>query len=266
VPRLRWTPGQAQDDERQHDWEIRNEVELSWSTRMKVEPAAHMNAVTTSPSGPSHGSRRRSGHQARRTATEERLRMAQDLHDGVGHGLAVIAMQAGVALHVLDRGTAKARESLLAIRETSRESLDALRAELSRLATDPAALATRAVHDGLDDLPGLVARVRAGGLQVDLRSSHDAVPDHVAEAAYLVVQEALTNVLRHSGATSAAVDVSSVDDTLLVRVVDDGQGGDVQDGLGLQGMRTRVERLGGALRVGPTTGGFEVRATFPVDG
>jgi signal transduction histidine kinase len=204
--------------------------------------------------------------QARRTATEERLRMAQDLHDGVGHGLAVIAMQAGVALHVLDRDTAKARESLLAIRETSRESLDALRAELSRLATDPAALATRAVHNGLDDLPGLVARVRAGGLQVDLRSSHDAVPDRVAEAAYLVVQEALTNVLRHSGATSAAVDVSSVDDTLLVRVVDDGQGGDVQDGLGLQGMRTRVERLGGALRVGPTTGGFEVRATFPVDG
>ena len=188
--------------------------------------------------------------QARRTATEERLRMAQDLHDGVGHGLAVIAMQAGVALHVLDRDPAKARESLLAIRETSRESLDALRAELSRLSTDPAAMATRAVQNGLDDLPGLVARVRAGGLQVDLRSSHDAVPDDVAGAAYLVVQEALTNVLRHSGATSARVDVSSVDDTLLVSVVDDGQGGDVREGLGLQGMRARVERLGGALRVG----------------
>ena len=86
--------------------------------------------------------------------------MAQDLHDGVGHGLAVIAMQAGVALHVLDRDPAKARESLRAIRETSRESLDALRAELSRLSTDPAAMATRAVH-GLDDLPGLVgARAR----------------------------------------------------------------------------------------------------------
>ena len=117
--------------------------------------------------------------QARRAATEERLRMAQDLHDGVGHGLAVIAMQAGVALHVLDRDPAKARDSLLAIRETSRESLDALRAELSRLATDPTTVAPRAVGNRLDDLPGLVARVRAGGLHVDLQSRYDAVPDAV---------------------------------------------------------------------------------------
>jgi signal transduction histidine kinase len=202
--------------------------------------------------------------QARRTATEERLRMAQDLHDGVGHGLAVIAMQAGVALHVMDRDPATARESLLAIRETSRESLDALRAELARLATDPGMAAPRAVGNGLDDLPGLVARVRAGGLQVDLRDRHGDVPDAVGESAYLVVQEALTNVLRHSDAVSAGVDVSAVDGTLLVSVVDDGKGGDVQEGLGLQGMRTRVERLGGTLRVGPTARGFEVRATLPL--
>jgi signal transduction histidine kinase len=202
--------------------------------------------------------------QARRTATEERLRMAQDLHDGVGHGLAVIAMQAGVALHVMDRDPATARESLLAIRETSRESLDALRAELTRLATDPAMAAPRAVGNGLDDLAGLVARVRAGGLQVDLRDRHDDVPDAVGESAYLVVQEALTNVLRHSDAVSARVDVSAADGTLLVSVVDDGKGGDVHEGLGLQGMRSRVERLGGTLRVGPTAEGFEVRATFPL--
>ena len=210
--------------------------------------------------------------QARRTATEERLRMAQDLHDGVGHGLAVIAMQAGVALHVLERDPAKARDSLLAIRETSRESLDALRAELSRLATDPAADATpapRAVGNGLDDLPGLVARVRAGGLQVDLRLRYDgvpaeAVPDQVGRTAYLVVQEALTNVLRHSGAVSADVDVSTADGRLLVSVVDDGQGGDVHEGLGLQGMRTRVERLGGSVRYGPGAPGFEVRASIPL--
>jgi len=208
--------------------------------------------------------------QARRAATEERLRMAQDLHDGVGHGLAVIAMQAGVALHVLDRDPAKARDSLLAIRETSRESLDALRAELSRLATDPAAMAPRAVGNGLDDLPGLVARIRAGGLHVELRDRYDAVPDGVPDdvgaSAYLVVQEALTNVLRHSGAVSASVDLSADDGTLLVSVVDDGQGGDVQEGLGLQGMRARVERLAGDLRVGPTARGFEVRATFPLAG
>jgi signal transduction histidine kinase len=202
--------------------------------------------------------------QARRTATEERLRMAQDLHDGVGHGLAVIAMQAGVALHVLDKEPDKARESLLAIRETSRESLAALRAELSRLATDDTA--PRAAHNGLDDLPGLVARVRAGGLQVDLQARHGLVPDDVAAAAYLVVQEALTNVLRHSGAASASVGVWKVDGSLLVSIVDDGQGGDVVEGLGLQGMRDRVERLGGVLQVGPTADGFEVRASFPWEG
>jgi signal transduction histidine kinase len=202
--------------------------------------------------------------QARRTATEERLRMAQDLHDGVGHGLAVIAMQAGVALHVLDKEPDRARESLLAIRETSRESLAALRAELSRLATDDTA--PRAAHNGLDDLPGLVARVRAGGLQVDLQARHGVVPDDVAAAAYLVVQEALTNVLRHSGAASASVGVATVDGSLLVSIVDDGQGGDVVEGLGLQGMRARVERLGGVLQVGPTANGFEVRASFPSEG
>jgi signal transduction histidine kinase len=200
--------------------------------------------------------------QARRTATEERLRMAHDLHDGVGHGLAVIAMQAGVALHVLDRDPAKARESLLAIRDTSRESLEALRAELSRLSTEPGG-GQRSVRNGLADLPGLVSRVRAGGLDVDLRSSDLAVPDEVGATAYLVVQEALTNVLRHGEATSARVGVDLEDGDVVVTVVDDGQGGDVSEGLGISGMRARVERLGGTLRVGPTGRGFEVRAVIP---
>ncbi len=200
--------------------------------------------------------------QARRAATEERLRMAQDLHDGVGHGLAVIAMQAGVALHVLDRDQAKARESLQAIRDTSRESLEALRAELTRLAAG-ADTAPRGVGNGLDDLPGLAGRIRAGGLQVELRSHHEGVPAEVSRAAYLVVQESLTNVLRHSGASTARVEVVTAGGTLVVSVIDDGQGGDVVDGLGLQGMRTRVEHLGGTLLVGRTARGFEVRATFP---
>jgi len=201
--------------------------------------------------------------QARRTATEEQLRMAQDLHDGVGHGLAVIAMQAGVALHVLDREPDKARESLLAIRDTSRESLDALRAELSRLATDPGIVAPRTVRNGLADLPGLVDRVRAGGLDVDLRVSDPPASEGAGAAAYLVVQEALTNVLRHSGATSARVEVTADGGSLVVSVVDDGQGGDVTEGLGLGSMRSRVERLGGTLSIGPTQRGFEVRASIP---
>ncbi|MBO0847771.1 MAG: sensor histidine kinase, partial [Nocardioides sp.] len=200
--------------------------------------------------------------QARRTATEERLRVAQDLHDGVGHGLAVIAMQAGVALHVLERDPARARDSLLAIRETSRESLDALRAELSRLSTEPGG-GPRTARNGLDDLPGLVTRVRAGGLDVDLEGGRPEVPDDVGAAAYLVVQEALTNVLRHSRATSARVEVTEEPGSVVVTVVDDGQGGDVSEGLGIGSMRSRVERLGGTLTVGPTGRGFEVRAVIP---
>jgi signal transduction histidine kinase len=203
---------------------------------------------------------------ARRTATEERLRMAQDLHDGVGHGLAVIAMQAGVALHVLDEDPGKARESLLAIRESSRASLAALRAELSRLATVPGAAAPRAASSGLGDLPALVGRVRAGGLDVELHIA-DAAADRAVEesgaAAYLVVQEALTNVLRHSGATTARVEVGAASGALVVTVVDDGRGGAVSEGLGIGSMRARVERLGGTLSVGPTPRGFEVRAVIP---
>jgi signal transduction histidine kinase len=200
--------------------------------------------------------------QARRTATEERLRMAQDLHDGVGHGLAVIAMQAGVALHVLERDPARARDSLLAIRETSRESLEALRAELSRLSTDPGG-AQRSVHNGLADLPVLVNRVRAGGLDVDLRSTDPAASGAAGAAAYLVVQEALTNVLRHSGASSARVEVTESPGHLVVSVVDDGQGGQVHEGLGIGSMRSRVEGLGGTLTVGRSDHGFEVRAQIP---
>jgi signal transduction histidine kinase len=201
--------------------------------------------------------------QARRTATEERLRMAQDLHDGVGHGLAVIAMQAGVALHVLDRDPAKARDSLLAIRETSRESLEALRAELTRLSTEPGA-GQRTVANGLADLPALVNRVRAGGLEVDLSADAGDVPDEVGAVAYLVVQEALTNVLRHSGADSARVVVARASGSVVVTVIDDGQGGAVTEGLGIGSMRSRVERLGGTLFVGPGARGFEVRAEIPV--
>jgi signal transduction histidine kinase len=200
--------------------------------------------------------------QARRTATEEQLRMAQDLHDGVGHGLAVIAMQAGVALHVLDRDPAKARDSLLAIRETSRESLDALRAELTRLSAEPGT-GPRTARNGLADLPALVNRVRAGGLDVDLRSDTAEVPEEVGAAAYLVVQEALTNVLRHSGAVSARVVVAQDSGSVVVTVVDDGQGGDVTEGLGIGSMRSRVERLGGTLSVGAGVSGFEVRASIP---
>ena len=201
--------------------------------------------------------------RVQRTATEERLRMAQDLHDGVGHGLAVIAMQAGAALHVLDKDPARARENLEAIRAASKESLDALRAELARMSGDQGA---RRPAPGLDDLDGLLDRVRGGGLVVDRSGSVDGVPETVSRTAYAVVQESLTNVLRHAHATRALVSFERRDGGLVVTVRDDGRGGGPsgQDGgMGISGMRSRVEALGGSLEAGPGPSGFRVRAVLP---
>jgi signal transduction histidine kinase len=208
--------------------------------------------------------------QVRRTATEEQLRMAQDLHDGVGHGLAVIAMQAGVALHVLDQDPAAARRSLEAIRDTSKESLDALRAELVRLSPSQGEPAPRRPRNGLADLEVLATRVRAGGVQVRLDVAPVIAPAEVDATAYLVVQEALTNVLRHARATVVDVVVRRTDDHLDLTVTDDGQGpaspSDTGAGMGIPGMRSRVEALGGTLETGAVAGhGFRVRAVIPVE-
>jgi signal transduction histidine kinase len=204
--------------------------------------------------------------RARRAASEEKLRMAQDLHDGVGHGLAVIAMQAGVALHVLDRDPAGARRSLEAIRDTSSEALDSLRAELSQLTGEAA---RRAPRRTLADLDALVARVSAAGLRVTrsgmTTGAGSALSTDLEATAYAVVQEALTNVLRHADATAVDLRIDRDGDTLVVSVTDDGSGGPVQDeGMGISGMRTRIESAGGTLSVGPRPqGGFEVRAVLP---
>jgi signal transduction histidine kinase len=202
--------------------------------------------------------------RAQRAASEEKLQMAQDLHDGVGHGLAVIAMQAGVALHVLDKDPVGARRSLEAIRDTSKEALEALRAELSHLTGEPA---QRSPRRTLADLDALVARVSAGGLQVVRSGSMGGAPvaAEVEATAYAVVQEALTNVLRHADATTVELRIDRDDSALTVTVTDDGRGGAVQDeGMGISGMRARVESTGGTLTLGPRAqGGFEVRAVLP---
>jgi signal transduction histidine kinase len=213
------------------------------------------------------GRREAAAERAQRAAAEEQLRMAHDLHDGVGHGLAVIALQSGVALHVLEKEDADvmaARRALEVIRETSRESLEALRAELSRLAPDVSA--PRAAHRGLADLPVLVDRFRAGGLSVSLSGVVGSVPDQVDEVAYVIVQEALTNVLRHASANRAVVSLRTEPSELLVSVIDDGRGGEVVEGLGITGMRARVQRLGGSLSVGQAPEGFQVRAVLPLNG
>lgn len=235
-------------------------VRLLWFVTIDAAAAALALAI--------RGRRETRSEQVRRTATEEQLRMAQDLHDGVGHGLAVIAMQAGVALHVLDQDPAAARRSLEAIRDTSRESLDALRAELVRLSPVPGS-APRAPRNGLADLEVLASRIRAGGIRVDLRvdpAASGGLPPEVDAAGYVVVQESLTNVLRHARADAAEVVVRRTPAELEITVTDDGRattGG--SGGLGIPGMRSRVEGLGGTLDAGPAPGGgFRVRAVIPV--
>lgn len=195
--------------------------------------------------------------------------MAADLHDGVGHGLSVIALQAGAALHVLERDPAAARASLEAIRDTSRESLDLLRRHLARLAEGDSA--PRTPEHGLADLEALVARVRAGGLDVGLRVGvgEGRLSPAVAEMAYAVVQEGLTNVLRHAGAARAEVMIGLVgSEELVVTVTDDGPDGRPggvphRDGLGLTAMRSRITALGGRLDAGPGEHGFRLCATLP---
>ena len=201
---------------------------------------------------------------ARRAVSEERLAMAQDVHDGVGHSLAVIAMQAGVATHVLDRDPARARELMATVATTSREALDGLRADLERMRS-PADEAARRPAPGLADLPLLLDRMRDGGLRLSVTlPADDAVPPDVGAVAYRIVQESLTNVLRHAGTSEASVRVA-VDGAVHVEVADRGNGpAGGHGGSGIAGMRRRAESVGGQLSAGPREGGgFLVRAELP---
>nr|WP_246324792.1 histidine kinase [Petropleomorpha daqingensis] len=191
--------------------------------------------------------------------------MAQDVHDGVGHGLAVIAMHAGVALHVLDRDPERARELLTTIQATSREALDGLRADLDRWRA-PDDAAARRPTPGLAELPRLLERMRAGGLRLTgwIDPGPD-VPEDVGAAAYRIVQESLTNVLRHAGGAAAEVRLSRRAGRLEVEVRDDGHGAAAPPGSGITGMRHRAAAVGGELMAGPAPeGGFVVRAALPL--
>ncbi|WP_349536364.1 sensor histidine kinase [Rhodococcus rhodochrous] len=203
--------------------------------------------------------------RVRRAATEEQLRIARDLHDGVGHGLAVIAMQAGVALHVLDRDPDVVRAALVAIRDTSRDALGELRAELTTLTGDTA---ERRPQRGLADLPVLVDRIRAAGLVVDVQVPAHPLPTDVDHVAYSIVAEAMTNVLRHAQADTVIVEIADEGRAVTVRVADDGRGRTTSastGGLGLRAMEDRAAALGGTLIAEPgPERGFVVRAVLPV--
>ncbi|WP_166352813.1 sensor histidine kinase [Phytoactinopolyspora limicola] len=209
---------------------------------------------------------------ARRAVSEERLRMAQELHDSVGHGLAVIAMQAGVALHVLDREPGKVRASLEAIRDASRQSLDSLRAELQVLRSPDAgtdgSAAPRRPASGVGDLAVLAERVRAGGLAVEIDVQVAELPAEIDQGVHHIVQESLTNTLRHGAARHASVRVWIELGAVHVDVSDDGTAastGEPSSGMGISGMRSRAAKLNGELSAGPApNGGFTVRARLPL--
>lgn len=210
--------------------------------------------------------------EARRRVAEERLRIARDLHDSVAHSLASFSVQAGVGAHVLDDRPEDARAALLAIKRASGEALAELRATLGMLRSSEAA--PREPTAGIDRLPSLVESSRAAGLPVDVVIEGEArpLPPPVDAAAFRIVQESLTNVIRHAGAARATVAVRHGDGGVEIEVTDDGRGavagngrGNGNGGHGLAGMRERVAHLGGELFAGAgRSGGFRVRARLPL--
>jgi signal transduction histidine kinase len=212
----------------------------------------------------------------RRTAYEERLRIAREVHDVVGHSLSVVTMQAGVALHVLDKqraaGTPVSPEvsaSLEAIRRSSRDALAELRTTLGMF-RDPGG-EPRTPTAGLDRLDDLVGALRAAGRRIDVVRPPDEgapLPTAVDSAAFRIVQEGLTNVVRHAGEARATVRVVRAPDVLVVEVSDDGPGAvRLEEGNGLRGMRERAASLGGTVTLRPgARGGLVLRADLPLLG
>lgn len=210
---------------------------------------------------------------ARRLAYEERLQVARDVHDVVGHGLAVINMQAGVALHVLERRPEQAAEALNAIKQISKDALEDLRGTLALFRQPDPANGARRPPPGLDQLDSLVATMADSGLSVDLQCTGERVklPAAVDLAAYRILQESLTNVLRHAGSASATVRVDYAANHVGLEVSDRGRGRAARDarpgGHGIVGMRERASAIGGSLEAGPRPdAGFQVRAVLPLVG
>lgn len=204
---------------------------------------------------------------ALRRAGEERLRIARELHDSLTHRISIIKLQAGVAVHLARKRGQQEPESLLAIQDASGAAMRELRATLDVLRHGGAD--TGGEGAGLDQLDELLEQARATGLmaKVTISGQHRVLPAQVERAAYRVVQEALTNVARHAAADSVNVHLGYGDETLTVRVEDDGNAAeaDTAPGFGLTGMRERVTALGGSLEAAPRLGGgFRVVAELPL--
>jgi signal transduction histidine kinase len=210
--------------------------------------------------------------EARRRAGEERLRIARELHDVLGHNISLISVQAGVALHLMDKKPEQARIALSVIRDASKDALRELRSVLDVLRQvneEP----PRSPSPGLTSLSDLVSRASEAGLQVHTEVSGDlkGLPASVDLAAFRIVQEALTNVMRHSGQTSSSVHVICNEQELTLRI-DNKVGSEacrdgIGSGQGILGIKERATALGGVVEAGPRSdGGFRVFARLPLDG
>ncbi|MFJ3974232.1 sensor histidine kinase [Streptomyces sp. NPDC090021] len=200
--------------------------------------------------------------------TAERLRIARELHDMVAHNIGIIAIQAGVGSLVMDTQPAETRNALDAIEATSRETLAGLRRMLGALRRSDPESAPLDPPPGLAAIGQLVGKTAAAGVRVDVRwrGERRDLPSDVDLAAFRIVQEAVTNVVRHSGTRDCSVTVDYRPDELAVDIVDLGSGGTVaESGYGIVGMRERVSLLHGEFSAGPRPeGGFRVAARLPV--
>jgi signal transduction histidine kinase len=205
--------------------------------------------------------------EADRQMSEERLRIARELHDVVAHNISLINVQAATTLHLLNGGDERASRALATIKQVSHETLGELRSVLGALRQVDDEVLLGPAHS-LDQLDELVARTAAGGLAARLvrEGSPRRLAAAVEQAGYRIVQEALTNVVRHTKATHATVRLVYGDHDLVVQIDDDGRGGTtVVPGNGITGMTERATALGGNLRAAPKPGGgFRVRAWIPL--
>ncbi|GAA3296390.1 hypothetical protein GCM10020295_26080 [Streptomyces cinereospinus] len=227
---------------------------------------------------------------AAQAVTAERLRIAREMHDTVAHSIGIIALQAGAAARVAETQPARAREAMITVEHVGRETLAGLRRMLGALrqADQEQEPATRdrepAGHDqgrtqahrrpavGLADLEGLAATTTAAGVRVEVwwQGTRRPLPADIDLAAFRIVQEAVTNVVRHAAADHCKVTVEYREDELVVEVVDRGKGGgpntkNTDTGFGLLGMRERIALLDGRFTAGPRSGGgFRVAARLPV--
>ena len=212
--------------------------------------------------------------QARRAVTEERLRIARELHDVIAHSMSVIAVQSAVGNHVIDTQPSEARQALAAIEATSRSALTEMRRLLGVLRQEGEPRGSLTPAPGLADLASLVGQVQDAGLDVwiNVEGQREAVPPGIDLSAYRIVQEALTNVIKHAGSSSANVTIRYRPDSVTVEVTDQGAGARqprpgpgpgprAGSGHGIIGMREQVAVFGGEFtaRPGPD-GSFRVRA------